>query len=180
MASLTYKTYSAKKEAGKVLAAILIPIATLAVSLFTIFNFANFGTKLLCPFIAVMWLAGVIIAILVPQQREELLHRTQKIILAYCAVMLLLKVGIGVASGVSSEMLAASFDQAVTLTGGNTLPGILQNILNIYVYIIPLAHFSLLVKTFLNFRKNISIEKAFGRARSFRKPHTDKQHTKSI
>lgn len=180
MASFTYKTYSARKETGKVLGVILMPIITLALAFFTVAAFGSFGTKLLCPFIALMWLAGVIVAVIVPQQREEILSRTMKIIIAYDVVMLLLKVAISAASGVSSEMLAASFDQPVTLSGGNILPGILQNVLNIYVYVLPVAHFTLLVKTFLEFRRNVTIRKAFGRARGIRSNNNDDTNSRNI
>lgn len=180
MASFTYKTYSARRETGKILSVILMPIVTLALVFFTVSAFGSFGTKLLCPFIAIMWFAGFVVAVIVPQQREELLSRTMKIIIAYCVVMLLLKLGISTTSGVSSEMLAASFDQPVTLSQGNALPGILQNILNIYVYVIPLAHFTLLVKTFLEFRRNTTIRKAFGRARGIRANNNDDTNNKNI
>ena len=174
MARLTYKTYSAKKEFSKIATALAWPIVTLAVVLFTISNFAAFGTRLICPFASVMWFAGFIVAIFLPQQREELIGRTFKMLIAYCGVLLLLKIAIGIASGVSSEMLAASFDQSITLSGGNILP------MWVYVYVLPVAHFTLLIKTFLEFRRNGSLQRTFGRVRGIRKDNTNTRESKII
>ena len=69
--TLTYKKDLSKQEGFRVLKAVGLPILIFGLSMFTIQNFANFGSKLICPLIAAMWVVGFVVALLMPSQRSE-------------------------------------------------------------------------------------------------------------
>ena len=165
---LTYKNDLSKEEVKHVAKAILAPIAVFSLGMFTIINFANFGTKLICPLSAAMWIVGLIVAIAMPSQRKEVITQTLTMCSIYYLALLGLKILLGVASGVSSEMLAASFNQTIPTATGNAIPGYLQNFLWFTGIGLPIAHVSLQVKRLFQFKKSQTLNKTFGQKRGIR------------
>ena len=76
--TLTYKQDMSKKEAIGILKAVGLPILVFALALYTIQNFANFGSKLLCPLIAAMWIVGFVVGIIMPAQRREIVNAERR------------------------------------------------------------------------------------------------------
>ena len=126
---LTYRQNVSRQEAYRIIKAVGCPLAIFALALFTISSFANFGTKLICPASGAMWIMGVIVATAMPSMRNATLIHSMTTITIYFLALLGLKMVLGVVSGVSAEMIAASYNQVIPTATGNTIPGYIQNLL---------------------------------------------------
>lgn len=176
MSNLTYKRNLTRQEFSHVAGAVLYPLGVFMFGDYVIADFASFGTKLICPLSAAMWIAGFVIAVLMPSMRREIISQTIKMNLIYYATLYGLKIVIGMVSGVSAEMIAASYDFAIPTSTGNAVPGYLQNILYFTSVLTPASFVAMQVKRLSEFSKNSSLQKAFGRTRSFR--NSGKDHTR--
>lgn len=176
MSNLTYKRNMSRQEFSHLAGAVLYPLGVFVFGVFVISDFAAFGTKLICPLSAAMWVAGFMIAFLMPSMRKEIIHQTIKMNLVYYSTLYGLKIVIGMVSGVSAEMIAASYDFAIPTSTGNAVPGYLQNILYFTAVLTPGSFVVMQVKRFSEFARNASLQKSFGRARSLR--NSGKEHTR--
>lgn len=175
--TLTYKRNMSKDELFRIMKAIGLPLMVFALELFTINNFGAFGTKLICPFSGAMWAVGVVVAFLMPSQRHETLNQTLIVCSIYCLALLGFKIVLGVVSGVSSEMIAASYDQALPTSSGNTIPGYLQTMLWITAVMLPLGNIGMQGKRLFNFRRARSLERTYDIERDIRS--AGKEHMRS-
>ena len=176
--TLTYKQDMSKKEAIGILKAVGLPILVFALALYTIQNFANFGSKLLCPLIAAMWIVGFVVGIIMPAQRREIVNQTLGMIAIYCGAMLGLKLLLAVVSGASSEMIAASYDQAIPMSTGNAIPGYLQTMMWFVAVLMPLGHIAMQAKRLKDFHHNKSLLRTMGQVRGQR--NSGHENTKSV
>jgi len=166
--TLTYRKGTTRDEAYRIVKAVGIPFLIFCLSLYTIDAFATFGLKLICPLIGAMWVVGVFVAFLLPPMRGEVLSQTLITIASYCGSLLTLRIALKLVSGVSAEMIAASYDQAITTASGNMLPGYVQNFLWVTTLMVPLAFLGLQGKRLLQFRRTASLQKMLGRTRKYR------------
>lgn len=166
--TLTYKQNMSKTEVFHVIKAIGCPLIVFGLGIFTISNFANFGTKLICPAAGIMWFLGFFVALLMPSQRKEVLNQTLIICNVYFCTLLGFKVALGIVSGVSAEMIAASFNQSIPTSTGNAMPGYLQNLLWFSAIGIPIGQVGMQGKRLLQFHHNKSLQKTFGQKRGMR------------
>ena len=82
---------------------------------------------------------------------------------------------IALVSGVSSEMLMASYNQAIPLTSGSTISGYLQSLLWIASVMTPLGFMGMQAKKIYSFRRKASKQKFFEQTRGLRdtgRPHS--------
>lgn len=165
---IVYDKGISSNETLKMITGVGIPLGVFAFALLTISTFAEFGSKLLLPMTAAMWICGLGVAIYLPSMREEVIGDTMKAIVAYCAAMIGFKILLKLTSGVSSEMIGASFNQAIPTTTGNAIYGYLQNIMWITSVMTPIGFLGMQVSRIVKFRKTRSIQKAFGQARGIR------------
>ena len=166
--ALTYKQNMSKREVFEVLKAVGLPLLHFGLAMFAISNFAAFGTKIICPLSGIMWLLGVIVAFLMPAQRKEVLNQTMILCAIYYLALLGLKAALAIASGASSEMIAASYDQAIPTATGNAIPGYLQNILWFTAFGVPIGQVSMQVKRLFQFKRNQNLTRTFGQKRGLR------------
>lgn len=166
--TLTYKQNMSKAEVFRVIKAIGLPLLVFGLGLFTISNFANFGAKLICPLSGAMWATGFLVALLMPSQRQETLNQTMVVCSLYFLALVGLKILLAVVSGVSSEMIAASYDQAIPTSTGNAIPGYLQTMLWFVAVLLPVGDISMQVKRLFQFKRNQSLQKTFGQKRGLR------------
>lgn len=75
---------------------------------------------------------------------------------------------LGVVSGVSAEMIAASYNQVIPTATGNTIPGYIQNLLWFTAVLLPVGEISYQAKQFFQFKKTQNREKTFNRVRGLR------------
>lgn len=166
--NLSYKRNMSRQEAIHTLKAIGLPLLLFGLGLFTISSFANFGTKLICPLSGVMWLIGVIVAVLMPSQRKDILNSTMVTLAIYYLALLGLKILLAIVSGVSSEMIAASYNQAIPTSTGNAIPGYLQTMMWFTAVLLPLGEIAMQVKRLFQFKKNQKLQKTFSQVRGYR------------
>lgn len=174
-AEMTYATRTSRQDSFAMLKAVAIPILLYVLTVFTINSFAAFGTKIISPASVVMWGVGFFVALFMPSEREEVLRQTLSISAIYCFTMLGLKLALGLVSGASSEMIAASFNQSIPTTTGNALPGIIQNILWYSSFGIPAGYIIMQVKRLVQFSHKQSLQKTFRKVRGVNnagKPNT--------
>lgn len=164
----TYSSGMSKNEAYRILKAVGLPLMVFGLELFTISNFAAFGTKLICPLSGAMWLVGFIVAWLMPSMRKETLNQTLIICTIYCLALLGLKMLLAVVSGVSSEMIAASYDQAIPTSTGNAIPGYLQTMMWFVAVLLPVGNIAMQVKRLFNFKKSQTLQRTFRQIRGTR------------
>lgn len=176
--SLTYKQNMSKQETFRVLKAMGVPIVVFGFAMFTISNFASFGSKLICPLAGTMWIVGFVVALLMPAQRTEVLNQTLAMLSIYFAALLGLKLLLGVVSGVSSEMIAASYDQAIPTSTGNSIPGYLQTMMWFVAVLMPIGHITMQAKRLKDFKRNQSLHKTFGQKRGIR--NSGRENTRSL
>ena len=176
--TLTYKKDLSKQEGFRILKAVGLPILIFGLSMFTIQNFANFGSKLICPLIAAMWVIGFIVALLMPSQRSEVINQTLGMIAIYCGALIGLKILLAVVSGASSEMIAASYDQAIPMSTGNAIPGYLQTMMWFVAVLMPIGDIGMQAKRLKDFKHNQSMQKTMGRMRGMR--NSGHENTRTI
>lgn len=175
---LTYKQNMSREETLRVMKAIGIPLAVFGLAIFTISNFASFGTKLICPLSGAMWFVGFIVALVMPAQRREVLHQTLTFLALYYLALIGFKIVLGVVSGVSSEMIAASYDQAIPAATGNAIPGYVQNAMWFTSVLTPIGFVGMQVKRLRDFKRNQSLTRTFGQKRGIR--NSGKENTRSL
>lgn len=126
---IVYRQNMTRNEAVHILKAIAFPIAVFCLGLFTINMFGEFGKKLICPLSGAMWDVGVLVALLMPSQRKDALNHMLIVCATYYGTLITVHAVLSVVSGVSSEMIAASFEQAIPTSTGNAIPGYLQTMM---------------------------------------------------
>lgn len=175
---ITYKQNVSKQQLFVIITAVGIPLALFIFAVFVIYSYANFGRYLICPMLGIMWITGVIVGFLLPSMRQEVLNQTLGAGFIYLGAIIGLKFILGIVSGVSSDMIAASFDQAIPTATGNAIPGYLQSMLWFYAVLFPIGEIGMQFKRLVKFRRTSNIEKAMGRVRGTRS--TGKRHTRGI
>lgn len=164
-AEMTYKTKTTRQDSFALLKAVALPILVYALGIFTISSYAAFGVKIISPASVCMWVVGFLTALFMPSERGEVIRQTLAMCTIYYITMLGLKLALGLVSGASSEMIAASFNQSIPTTTGNALPGIIQNILWYSSFGIPAGYVIMQVKRVVQFSRRKSLQKTMQRVR---------------
>lgn len=173
--NLTYKSGTTKQQLINYMKAVGIPSLIFILSLFVILRFANFGKILLGPLILLMWGSGIGCAIFLPSHRETIIRETMTTIGVYLVTLMGLRIAISLLSGVSSSMLAASFNQAIPETSGNTALGYIQNMLYIASILTPLGFCGMQFQRVYKLRRNANKKKFFDQVRDIRDTNKDFQ-----
>ena len=165
---LTYKERMTGAETWRFVKSISFPIIILFISVYTISSFAKFGTRLISPLVAIMWLVAVVEALFFGAQRKTILNEALIFIGSYDVGLLALKMIIGFASNATTEQLVASFNRNITLSQSNALPGYLQNALWITAVMVPIGYLGMQAKRIFQFKKKVRKDKFFEQTRSIR------------
>lgn len=172
--ALTYKRKMSGADILRFAKAILFPVLLFIFAVVTIFQFAVFGSSILAPLIGVMWVGGVICALLIPSQKTSILNETHVTIAIYIVTLIAVRALIKMLSGVSSEMMQSAFNQPLPLTGGETFSGYLQTLLYITTVMTPLGFIGMEAKKVFTFRKKNNKGKELERLRGYR--YNNRQH----
>lgn len=165
---ITYKEKLTGQDLGKYIKAIAFPMAAFLATVLTINTFGKFGTGLVAPLSATMWVIGLVVAIILPSHRKNTLNETVVAITGYCIGLIALRFVLQLVSGISTEMLVASYGEMVTLTGGSAVSGYIQNILWITSVMVPVGFIGMEGKKLFQFRRTLAKNRAFDRLRSIR------------
>ena len=128
----------------------------------------NFGSSIITPMTAAMYVVGAIFAIILPSQRKETVNHTKWFVAGYLAIMFIYKFVIAGVSGVSAESLAAAFNQALPASTGTAISGWLQNLLWIIAITYPIGFFTFQAKKIPQFIKTRSKAQTIRQIRDIR------------
>lgn len=128
----------------------------------------NFGSNIITPFTAAMYIVGAFFAILLPSQRKETVNQTKWFVLGYLGFLFLYKFVIAAVGGVSSDSLAAAFNQSLPSTTGTAISGWLQNLLWIIAITYPISFFTMQAKKIPQFIKTRNKGQAIRQIRDIR------------
>lgn len=156
---LVYQRAQASADITRYIKAIAYPIGIFLLMMFTINRFNLFGVNILAPLNAIMWLCGVAVAWALPLQRRSVLRETHVTITVYLITLMLLKELVASISGVSSEMLMATYNQVIPVTSGAAFSGYLQTMLWITTIMTPVGFITMQVKKVFSFRRKQEIKK---------------------
>ena len=118
---ITYKERMTGQDLSKYAKAICFPLVAFAADIWTISSFRAFGTELIAPLSAGIWVSGLITGIILPSHRRTTLNETVIALVGYSVLLMGLRYALQLISGVSTEMLIASYGQLVSLTGGSAV-----------------------------------------------------------
>lgn len=164
----TYVKKASGKDRTKLVWAIVFPVAVFFLSVIGISVFRNFGRILMAPLIGAMWIVGAGCALYMPSQRKSIITETLTVVATYNATLLSLRQLIAITSGVSSQMLMATFGQPLATASSNTIPGFLQNALYISAAMIPLGFLGMQGKRILQFRRSANKQRTMEQLRGIR------------
>lgn len=166
---ITYKQSMSGSDFFRYVKAVSLPIGVFLLSLVAIQSLAGFGSKLIAPLTAVMWVTGSVCALILPSHRGSILSETHVAIAGYLATLMALKEIVAMMSGVSSEMLMAAFNQAIPTPSGSAISGWLQTLMWITAAMTPVGFVGMQVKRVFSFRRQQSTQKTFDRIRGIRR-----------
>lgn len=86
----------------------------------------------------------------------------------YYGTLITVHAVLSVVSGVSSEMIAASFEQAIPTSTGNAIPGYLQTMMWFTGVLVPLGEIGYQLKRLFQFKKQQTLAKTFAQKRGLR------------
>lgn len=174
--SITYRPGMSRQETYGMIKAVGVPLIVFALCLYTISNFGSYGSKVICPMSGAVWLGGFLTALYLPVERRQTISQTMGICTIYCCTLLGLKIALGIVSGASAEMIAASYDQPIPLATGNALPGVLSNIMMIGSAFIPGSYLAMLLKKVVQYRKTKNMQETYEQVRGIN--NSGHQHTR--
>lgn len=168
---LSYKQKASKSDMTRYFKAVALPFGIFIIAIFTIYNFAGFGSKLVAPLTGVMWLVGIGCALILPSHRLSILRETHATVAIYLISLSAIRELISMVSGVSSEMLMAAFGQAIPLTSGSAFAGWLQNLLYITALMTPLGFVIMQGKKVYSFKRKGNQKETLAQLRNIRNDH---------
>lgn len=164
----TYIKKASGKDISKAVKAVLFPVSVFFLCIVGITVFKNFGKLLMAPLLGFMWIIGAGCAFWMPAQRKGIINETLTTIAVYNGTLLGLRQLIAITSGVSSQMLMATFSQPLATASANTIPGFLQNALYISAAMIPLTYAGMEFKRVLQFRRSANKQRVMEQIRGLR------------
>lgn len=156
---LTYKRSQSNADIFRFLKAIAFPVGLFLLAMFTIDRFNLFGYDLIAPMTGIMWACGVLVAFLQPAQRRSVLKETHVTIGVYLVSLIVLKEMVSAISGVSSEMLMATYNQVLPVTSGAAFSGYMQTMLWITTIMTPVGFIFMQVKKLFSLHRNSEAKK---------------------
>jgi len=163
-----YETVTLHKDKNRIVQSVVYPIIVFFLSIASINIFQNFGKILMAPMIGGMWGFGAFVAYYLPSMRKEVINQTLISVASYCGILLGIRMIVGMVSGVTGEMFAATFDQPLPTVTANTIPGYLENALYASAALFPIAFFTLQARRLFQFRKQQNKMKELQRLRGYR------------
>ena len=173
--SITYKQNMSAYELKGYIKAVAMPVFVFMLSSFTVKEFDDFGEKLLSPMIAIMWIVSAICSLWVASQRTDIIRQTIVTIGCYCGSLLTLRMLLSIVSGVSTQMLIASFDTPIGNASSNTMTGYLQFAMWLGAVMTPIGFVGIQIKKIFAFKRLSTPDRFINRLRSIRKTNT--RHT---
>ena len=154
-----------KAEKKGYISAILVPISTLIISVYTIQSFGSYGATLLAPMIALMWASGVVFAILMPSHRGDLLSSTEKFIFIYTITLIVLSIIIKLLANTSAEEMMSSLEINASNIQTTNVSATAQTVMSITAVMMPVGKVGYDVQRFTQFKRKQSTRNALRKER---------------
>ncbi len=156
---LTYKRAQSNADIFRYLKAIALPVFNFLLAMFTIDHFNLFGYDLIAPLTGVMWGCGALVAFFQPSHRRSVLKETHVTTAVYLISLIVIKELISTISGVSAEMLMATYNQVLPVTSGAAFSGYMQSLLWITTIMTPVGFIFMQVKKLFTMHRNQEAKK---------------------
>ena len=156
---LTYKRAQSNTDIFRYLKAIALPVIDFLLAMFTIDRFNLFGYDLIAPLTGVMWGCGALVAFFLPSHRRSVLKETHVTVGVYLISLIVIKELVSTLSGVSSEMLMATYNQVLPVTSGAAFSGYMQSLLWITTIMTPVGFIFMQVKKMFTMHRNNEAKK---------------------
>lgn len=156
---LTYKRAQANADLFRYVKAIAFPVGIFMLAMFTIDRLSLFGVNIVAPLTSVMWIVGIVVGLIQPSIRRATLRETHITIGVYLISITLFKELVASISGISSEMLMATYNQPIPVTSGAAFSGYLQTMLWITTIMTPVGFIVMEVKKLFSFRRTAETKK---------------------
>ena len=150
---LVYNRAQSNADIWRYVKAVALPVFVFLLNIFTIDHFKLFGLNIIAPLSGLMWLTGAVVAIAQPSLRHSVIKETMVTIGAYLPALLLFKLLVAKVSGVSSEMLMATYNQAIPVTSGEAFSGYMQTMLWITAIMTPVGFIGMQIKKLFTMRR---------------------------
>lgn len=168
MERITYKQGISSKEFSGYFFAIGFPAAILVLCLVIVTRFGQFGQNLMAPMVALMWGSGAVCSLILPSHRKGIIAETHWTIVGYLIGMFGLQQIVQLVSGTTSEMLAATYTQAMPAASNASLSGFLEYMIWIVAVMVPIGFIVMEGKKIVLFRRKASRQKIFDQLRGIR------------
>lgn len=168
MEKITYKQGISSKEVTGYFFAIGFPVVVLVLSLIIVSCFGQFGQNLIAPMVALMWIGGAVCGLILPSHRQGIITETHWTIVGYLIGMFGLQKIVQLVSGITNEMLAATYEQAMPAASSASLTEFLEYMLWIVVVMVPIGFVVMEGKKIILFRRKVSKQKFFDQIRGIR------------
>ena len=168
MENITFKQGVSRKELSGYFWAVSFPVIIFALALFVVMRFGRFGSNLIAPMVGFMWMLGAACAFVLPSHRKGIIAETHWIIVGYLIGLTGLREVIRLVSGTTTQMLMATYEQAMPAASGASLSGFLEYMLWILTVMVPVGFLVMEGKKVILFRRKISHQKIFEQLRGIR------------
>lgn len=165
---LVYRTKVTANDILPKIVACFVYIASFLLWMYLDKAYYNFGSMIITPLTCAMYCVGAFFAVLLPSQKKETVNHTKWFVLGYLGIMFVYKFVIAAVGGVSSDSLAAAFNQAIPASTGTAIAGWLQNLLWIIAITYPIGFFTMQAKKIPQFIKTRSKGQAIRQIRDIR------------
>ncbi len=170
---IVYRSKASGDEVMRFIKAIGFPVITLILGIFTVNIFGVFGARLVTPLFAACWGISVLTGIIMPSHRTDSIEKAEKFLCGYFASLLALRFLNAKVSGVSAEMLMATYNEIMPAATGNAMVGFVQSMLWLVTVMAPIGFLTYQGKRIIDFKRNKSKVKMFERTRSIRSTKSD-------
>jgi len=150
---LTYQRSQGSADLTRYAKAIGFPAGIFLLTLFTVHRFNLFGVNIIAPMTGIMWICGILVSWFLPSHRKTCLRETHVTIGVYLISLTVFKELVSAISGVSAEMLMATYNQAIPVTSGQAFSGYLQTMLWITAIMTPVGFIFMQVKKVFTMRR---------------------------
>ena len=166
--NLVYKKGITHTERINIIKAFVYPILLFVLMLFTIVWMKNYGRIVISVALAMMWGAAIVSAIYLPSHRKSALKGLNVAVVTYCVTLIILRIFIGVTSGINSDTLQASFNTTMPTTTGSTALGFLQTAFNIISISAPFGYLGYEIQRIVKLKRTSNVNKAISKERGIR------------
>lgn len=168
MNNLVYKSMPSTKQTKQLIGICLFYIIEFIAWVIIAKSYMNFGSQWITPCVSAMWIAGAVVSILIPEQRESTISATKWFIAGYLGMLLIYRIAIHLLTPITPDQMSASLNISGTTSGGIAISNFIQNLLLIIAATGPITFLVYLGKKFVVYKGRSTKTEAFTRNKGYR------------